>query len=87
MTSDCKHLNFKLTNVESLSTYRLLLMAETKKRKQGSLKGSILSFSIQKNPHENLTKAKPVQCYWSYASTKKHQGSYCAEIYCDINQN
>lgn len=34
-------------------------MAETKKGKQGLLKKSMLSFSIQKKLHKKLTKAKP----------------------------
>lgn len=46
-------------------------MTEAKKGKQGLLKDSILSFSMKKEKknqqtHKNLTKAKPVQCYWSY---------------------
>lgn len=67
-------------------------MTEAKKGKQGLLKDSILSFSMknkQTNPqtHKNLTKAKPVQCYRSYGSINKHQGSYHADFFCGINQN
>lgn len=51
------------------------------------MKGFCIIFQYTKNIHKNLTKAKPVQCYWSYASIKKYQESYCAEIYCGINQN
>lgn len=67
-------------------------MTEAKKGKQGVLKDSILSFSMKKEKkkqqtHKNLTKAKPVQCYWSYGSINKHQGSCRAGIFCGINQN